>query len=270
MLPLLRRVSRSFYLSLRLLPASVRPTIELAYLLARASDSIADASSASAGLRSELLEALPDSWTDRNTSRLGRLPDGEIELLHALPELIQQMEASPDKKEILEVWKIILSGQLFDLRRFGPEAAPLKLDEAIRYTGLVAGCVGKFWTQICFKHVPRYSGESLETMCGLGHDFGCGLQWVNILRDRHADAAAGRVYVAHEDFSAAMRTARKNLAAGSRYASFVRPRRLRAACRLPLDLGQRTLDLIEASPQAPGLKVGRGFVWISLVRALWH
>ena len=39
---LLRRVSRSFYLSLAVLPPAVRPTIGLAYLLARASDTIAD------------------------------------------------------------------------------------------------------------------------------------------------------------------------------------------------------------------------------------
>ncbi|MGH7385244.1 MAG: squalene/phytoene synthase family protein, partial [Candidatus Rokuibacteriota bacterium] len=38
---LLRRVSRSFYLSLAVLPRAVRPTIGLAYLFARASDTIA-------------------------------------------------------------------------------------------------------------------------------------------------------------------------------------------------------------------------------------
>ena len=40
--PLLRDVSRSFYLTLRVLPNAVRPQISVAYLLARASDTIAD------------------------------------------------------------------------------------------------------------------------------------------------------------------------------------------------------------------------------------
>ena len=40
--PLLKQVSRSFYLSLAVLPAGVRPGIGLAYLLARATDTIAD------------------------------------------------------------------------------------------------------------------------------------------------------------------------------------------------------------------------------------
>jgi len=39
---LLKRVSRSFYLSLAVLPAPVRPILGLAYLFARAADTIAD------------------------------------------------------------------------------------------------------------------------------------------------------------------------------------------------------------------------------------
>ena len=39
---ILRRTSRSFYLTIRLLPKVVREDIALAYLLARATDTIAD------------------------------------------------------------------------------------------------------------------------------------------------------------------------------------------------------------------------------------
>ncbi len=39
---LLKRTSRSFYLTLRVLPAAVRPQIGLAYLLARTTDTVAD------------------------------------------------------------------------------------------------------------------------------------------------------------------------------------------------------------------------------------
>src|SRR5579862_6479902 len=39
---LLRETSRSFYLTLRVLPAKIRPQIGLAYLLARTTDTIAD------------------------------------------------------------------------------------------------------------------------------------------------------------------------------------------------------------------------------------
>src|SRR5580692_10459524 len=39
---LLRATSRSFYLTLRMLPGAIRPQIGLAYLLARTADTIAD------------------------------------------------------------------------------------------------------------------------------------------------------------------------------------------------------------------------------------
>ena len=265
---LLKRVSRSFYLSLRLLPESVRPTLSLAYLLARASDTIADAASAPKAVRLDLLAGLRNE--QGGAAGLESLSRSERELLEILPTLVRHAEASPDHEEILGVWETILSGQIFDLQRFTPDSGPLTLAESTRYTGLVAGCVGNFWTRICFKYVPGYSEVPIETMCGLGYDFGCGLQWVNILRDRHEDAAAGRTYVTDADFPAAMGIARENLDAGVRYAARVKPRRLRAACRLPLGLGARTLDLVAAHPDKSGLKTGRWFVWWSLFRALWH
>jgi len=268
LLPLLKSVSRSFYLSLRLLPGSVRPTLSLAYLLARASDSIADAASVPVDVRLRMLGGLPEFHGVEEVPE--GVPDAEKSLLRALPVLMKTLEASPDRGEILGVWGTILEGQMFDLQRFASDPAPLTLEEAVRYTGLVAGCVGEFWTRICFKHISRYSTESPETLCRLGFDFGCGLQWVNILRDRRADAVLGRIYVTPENFSRALETARGNLESGSRYVAAVRPRRLRAACRLPLDLGLRTLALVAADPGAVRVKVGRGFVWISLVRALWH
>ena len=55
--PLLAAVSRSFYLSLKFLPPPVRGPLSLAYLLARASDTIADSALAPLGLRLEALTA---------------------------------------------------------------------------------------------------------------------------------------------------------------------------------------------------------------------
>jgi len=271
--PLLKRVSRSFFLSLRLLPQSVRPTLSLAYLLARASDSIADVAPAPAGLRIRLLQGLPSFWPQQPLCELGEMGEmGEMggadcDLLEAMPSLLEMLRSSPDREEIERVWQTIRSGQIFDLEKF-PAADPLPLEEAGRYAGLVAGCVGEFWTDVCFKHVPDYSRESPETMRRLGFSFGCGLQWVNILRDRHADAQAGRIYVAPQNFSAGLAIALGHLADGARYVSAVRCRRLRAAARLPLLLANRTLDLVAAAPDNPRVKTGRGFVWRSLALAL--
>src|SRR5436190_22758233 len=56
--PILRSVSRSFYLSLRILPGSLRDPLSLAYLLARATDTIADTTEPPVDLRTEALRNL--------------------------------------------------------------------------------------------------------------------------------------------------------------------------------------------------------------------
>src|SRR5690349_2033322 len=55
---ILRSVSRSFYLSIRFLPAQLRQPIALAYLLARATDTVADTTGISRLVRIETLKML--------------------------------------------------------------------------------------------------------------------------------------------------------------------------------------------------------------------
>src|SRR5213082_791384 len=55
---ILARVSRSFYLSIRLLPKKLRDPVSIGYLLARASDTIADTTDLPIELRTEKLRVL--------------------------------------------------------------------------------------------------------------------------------------------------------------------------------------------------------------------
>ena len=64
--PILRSVSRSFYLSLRILPGPLRDPLSLAYLLARATDTIADTPEPPAELRIEALQNL--AWAIQGTA----------------------------------------------------------------------------------------------------------------------------------------------------------------------------------------------------------
>src|SRR6266576_3062503 len=68
--PLLKEVSRSFYLTLRVLPARIRPQISLAYLLARTTDTIADTNAASVEIRLEVLRALRQRILGSSPSKL--------------------------------------------------------------------------------------------------------------------------------------------------------------------------------------------------------
>ena len=67
---LLKRNSRSFYLTLRALPRAIRPQISIAYLLARTTDTIADTEIVSIGQRLEALDKLRERILGISTDRL--------------------------------------------------------------------------------------------------------------------------------------------------------------------------------------------------------
>lgn len=271
--PLLRAVSRSFYLTIRLLPARVREPIALGYLLARASDSIADTSSADVSMRLDLLEALKQGHVDPGAlvECAGRQanPD-EAELIRRLPELLTALLASPSRARIEWVWERILTGQMFDLTRFSPGAGPLSAEGLDEYTYLVAGCVGEFWTRLCADLLRDFSPEGAEALVPDAIRYGKGLQLVNILRDRRADEANGRIYVPRERFDETKALARSHLEAGGRWVRAVRNGRVRFACLPPLLIGRETLDLLEVD--SGPVKISRRDVRRVLMRsvpALW-
>ena len=266
---LLKKLARTFALSLRILPASIRPALSLAYMLARASDSIADAATAPTFQRLALLRALPDSFPEKSPD-LGLTGD-ERDLVVRFPDLLKALDAMPAAAEIKDAWRVILRGQIFDLERFEPSAdgeppQPLSPDELVEYTQLVAGSVGEFWTRLSFRHIPDYATKPLDEMLTLARTFGQGLQMVNILRDRRRDADLGRVYIPDERFYPEMQRASKLLEAGQSYASAVKSRALRAACKLPLDLARQTLALVAEHPLGLRVKVPRYKVWIAFAK----
>ena len=266
---LLKKLARTFALSLRILPASIRPALSLAYMLARASDSIADAATAPTFQRLALMRALPDSFPEKSPD-LGLTGD-ERDLVVRFPDLLKALDAMPAAAEIKDAWRVILRGQIFDLERFEPSAdgeppQPLSPDELVEYTQLVAGSVGEFWTRLSFRHIPDYATKPLDEMLALAKTFGQGLQMVNILRDRRRDADLGRVYIPDERFYPEMQRASKLLEAGQSYASAVKSRALRAACKLPLDLARQTLALVAEHPLGLRVKVPRYKVWIAFAK----
>lgn len=239
--PLLKRVSRSFYLTLRFLPLPVRESIALAYLVARLSDTLAD----------------------------GAETKGEEDLLARREEIAGWLSNSPDRLEIENVWSTIRQGQRFDQDRFSrPDATPLDEQELDLYAYMVAGCVGEFWTRLCEKKIPGFASLDPAKMTDLGIRFGKGLQLVNILRDRQVDATKGRIYVPATRFYSVLADARAHLRGARQYVSALRNYRLRVACALPLYLAYETLDLVERNPLEPRIKVPRYRVWVLLLRAM--
>ena len=193
--PLLKAVSRSFYLSMRILPRDLQAPIGLAYLLARASDTIADTADAAEPVRLRHLARFEEMIRSGSAEGLADLqreirpPDpGERDLIARLDGCLAWLATLNefDRREIASVMEKIIRGQTLDLERFPKTAGLRALGTAAEledYTYLVAGCVGEFWTRVCFHHMPRYSNIAESELSGLGRSFGKGLQLVNILRD---------------------------------------------------------------------------------------
>lgn len=212
---LLKQTSRSFHLTLRVLPAAVCPQIGLAYLLARATDTIADTELVPSAQRLAALQKLRERIQG---SSAAPLDFGELARQQGLPAeraLLETVEAalselkklSPaDRQLTCVVLDTITSGQELDLRRFGgaSEENIIALHTAAElddYTYRVAGSVGGFWTKICRAHV--FPGAKLDDTALLtnGIRFGKGLQLVNILRDLPTDLRHGRCYLPAEDLA---------------------------------------------------------------------
>jgi farnesyl-diphosphate farnesyltransferase len=268
--PLLKAVSRSFYITLRILPAPIRESVALAYLLARTSDTIADTASAPLDVRVRCLEEFSAGRVD-SLSALSEWQTNPAEktLIERSAQTMIELRNSPDEKIIRHVLRTIIGGQSFDLVRFSStKPAPLTPAELDRYTYLVAGCVGEFWTNICAARIPDFSSKPATELLSPARRFGQGLQLVNILRDRPADAAAGRIYIPDDRVEEEFARARAHLDAGALYVHSQRIRRLRIACELPLALGRRTLDLITSNPGAQRVKASRLDVLFFVVRAV--
>jgi farnesyl-diphosphate farnesyltransferase len=284
---LLRSVSRSFYLSIRFLPAQLREPIALAYLLARTTDTVADTTGISRSVRTETLKMLADGIQGKASREVvvdliaSFVPlqenQSERQLLESLPDclvLVEQMEQA-DRTDIRVVLEKITHGQMLDLQRFdNPQeiralSTAADLDE---YTYLVAGCVGEFWTRLCFRHARNFASLSEDEMLALGKRYGMALQLINVLRDAGSDLRAGRCYFPEYELAAAHLTAsqilseperfrsiyqtwldkaKSGLECGMQYSRAIENRRVRAATVLPALIGARTLALLDkAGPMA--------------------
>lgn len=280
LMELLHATSRSFYLTLRVLPRAVRPQIALAYLLARTADTIADTELVPPEHRLDALQRLRERIRGNRGVALNfadlaahQGAPAERALLERVEESLAALDAlaPEDLRLVRAVLETIFGGQELDLRRFAGAAAAniiaLQTETELEdYTWRVAGCVGEFWTRLCRAHLfPRARLDEAQLLANAVR-FGKGLQLVNILRDVAADLRKGRCYLPEPElarlglkptdlldpanetrlrplYNRYLDLAAAHLAAGWAYTNTLpwRCARARLACAWPILIGVKTL-----------------------------
>lgn len=296
---LLEGVSRSFFLTLKALPQGLREPLSLAYLMARAADTMADTASVPARVRTECLtefdrlaqgddrdQGAESALCERLKRDFAPLQEDphEATLLERLPALFDAFRAAPPRQRhaMRGVLEPIVRGQRLDITRFpgdGQLHALVNEAELDEYTWLVAGCVGEFWTTLCAEEVSGVFAPEvpLDQMVEWGIRYGKGLQLVNILRDIGKDLRMGRCYFPEEQLSAHGVTVADVTADSSKLAPVMRP--WIQVCRDHLACGVRYLDALQhkrllyatALPLLLGIRtlaLVEGADWPALIRGV--
>lgn len=303
---LLKAVSRSFYLSLRFLPAEMREPVSLGYLLARFGDTLADAPGLVEAERLTWLEELRaivrggrDRFEKDPGAIAGRLThEGERVLVARAEEWIGAYRSleSARRAPLSEALLTILEGQIWDLKAFGKGTfACATGEDLLRYAHWVAGSVGEFWTKTAFAVLGgRFAAPGqAPSMLASGRKLGQALQLTNILRDLHEDLPRGRCYLPVDELKAAgwsgegmpsaaeiapvfarwIGVCRGFLEEADGYIQAVREPRVRFCTRLPRLLAGKTVDLLEQAGarrvMAERIKISRSEVFKCAARAVF-
>ena len=283
---LLKATSRSFYLTLRVLPAAVRPQIGLAYLLARTTDTIADTELVPLEQRLDALKRLRERILTSSTAPLNfgelaqhqGLPAERLLLEKAGDSLALLQTLSPDDLQLVRtLLNIIMGGQELDLRRFAGASAEkiVALETAAElddYTYRVAGCVGEFWTKMCRAHLFPQRETGRRATAGGRHPLWQGAATGEHSADLPADLKKGRCYLPAEKLDEAglrpaallspaneakflplyhryLDAAESHLAAGWAYTNALPfgQVRVRLACAWPILIGLKTIERLRAA-----------------------
>ncbi len=210
---LLKQVSRLFYTTLVVVPANVRDQVGLAYLFARAADTIADTELIDRSRRLSFLNRFREQflgeqldWAQIRTIQQAVGPlqqvSAERTLLERLDECFRLLLTCSldDRRRIQRVMTTLTQGMEMDLSTFPgasvEDLTALKtVDDLDRYTYHVAGCVGEFWTDLMCAHRKALANWNIQQMSEVGVRFGKGLQLTNIVKDIAHDLQKGRCYI---------------------------------------------------------------------------
>jgi farnesyl-diphosphate farnesyltransferase len=270
---LLEKTSRTFALTVPLLPEPTRCEVTVAYLLFRVADTLEDATLWSRTKKLVELDRFAEFLRDPSIPGAERLSgewlseppcpeQGYIELLSELPEVMNTAStlSRVARESIVEHTLRTLSGMRSFVRRERDGTLQLDSVEDLEgYCYAVAGIVGEMLTELFLLDRPALQSVA-PVLRRDAPKFGEALQLVNILKDSASDSRQGRRYLPRDVSRAAVfALARKDLAAAARYTVSLEqagaPRGVVGFNALPMMLAWATLSRVEE--RGPGSKLTR-------------
>ena len=284
---LLEKTSRTFALSIPVLPEPTRLEVLIAYLLFRIADTFEDAAHweperriAALGDFNGLLRSytrpeaqrLADAWSRADPSPHA----GYRELIAQVPFVLDAFFAlSPGAVQPVRahVTRSADGMAAYVARTKGGQLVLADVADLKAYCYVVAGIVGEMLTEL-FLLGREALAPSAAFLRERAATFGEALQLVNILKDSSVDAAEGRSYLpASVPRSEVFALARHDLGVAGDYIRALQerggPRGLVEFTALPVLLAKASLDKIES--HGPGSKISRPDVFLltqKLKRAL--
>ncbi len=268
---LLEKTSRTFALSIPVLPEPTRRQVMIAYLLFRVADTFEDAAHWPAERRVEALQEFQKLLSDFTPEEAARLTEkwtaagaspnpGYRELIAGVPFVLDAFFAL-DPEAVASVRQHVIASAEgmagFVARSREGVLVLADLEDLRGYCHCVAGIVGEMLTELFL-----LKRESLAPIAPYLREraaaFGEALQLVNILKDAAVDVNEGRAFLPRGvPPSEVFTLARQDLGVAAQYTLALQragaPRGLVAFCALPAELAWATLRKVEE--RGPGSKI---------------
>lgn len=210
---ILKKVSRTLYLSIRIMPEPVRFYMGLGYLVCRALDSVVDAPQLPRHEKLEMLHAvraidLPENRKNLAEAGTRLAPQtanpSEMELMRNFGRILDLYANVPeDRRDLLKMlFNGISEGMEIDVGTFdGMNLTALQqASDLDRYCHLIGGVPGIFWAGLYREYfLARNPEETNLPSDEDGDRIGKALQITNILKDMATDIKNGRCYIPYSD-----------------------------------------------------------------------
>ncbi len=194
---ILPAVSRTFALSIRVLPGALGRAVNCAYLLCRIADTIEDDPRTPAADKASLFDrflacfddpALADAFPALTTSMTGDAAHLRL-IHHADLVFVAFRHLPPATRAHVRTWVVEMATGMRKFVLLYPYGIRIQsLDEYREYCYYVAGTVGYMLTDLWHEHAPSIGARQYDVLRQRSRSFAEALQTVNILKDVAQDA----------------------------------------------------------------------------------